>query len=350
MNLARTGQHPHSPGPLHPSARRSLPVKVWPSHAANPRQLARRTCLVLAPQPVSWTAGTPAGRLLVETMDERYGAGPSQRMTQSPPARGTAHSGDGKITRELVLTTALEIIDHDGADALSMRRLGAALDHDPMILYRHAPGKAALLDGVVEVVLAQLHVDPADPDWAAQLRSVARDYRALTLEHPNVVPLLVTRPLATPLALRPPRHPAPARRRPRAAHPRWVQRTRRAARLPGLLRLPERSRAQRAARTRREPGRDRRPAAAGPVSAADRRFPAAPQPRPCPGGPRRCRRTRTRPRYPADRASRNIVALRRKLPGCPRCGFKRGLMQKPPPVRKEIFHPNVRWMAVGLAA
>jgi hypothetical protein len=84
-----------------------------------------------------------------------------------------------------------------------MRRLGAALDRDPMILYRHAPGKAALLDGVVEIVLAQLSVDPADPDWTAQLRAVARDYRMLALTHPNVVPLLVTRPLATPLALRP---------------------------------------------------------------------------------------------------------------------------------------------------
>jgi AcrR family transcriptional regulator len=112
-------------------------------------------------------------------------------------------AGDGKITRELVLATALEIIDRDGVDGLSMRRLGAALDRDPMILYRHAPGKTALLDGVVETVLAQLRVDPADPDWTAQLRAVARDYRALALAHPNVVPLLVTRPLATPLALRP---------------------------------------------------------------------------------------------------------------------------------------------------
>ena len=118
-------------------------------------------------------------------------------------APGAVRAGDGKITPELVFATALELIDRDGADALSMRRLAAALDRDPMILYRHAPGKAALLDGVVETVLAQLKVDPADPDWTAQLRGVARDYRALALAHPNVVPLLVTRPLATPLALRP---------------------------------------------------------------------------------------------------------------------------------------------------
>ena len=110
---------------------------------------------------------------------------------------------DGKLTRDVVLAAALEIMDRDGADALSMRGLARALGRDPMILYRHAPNKAALLDGVAETILAQLYVDPADPDWAAQLRSVARDYRALALAHPHVVPLLVTRPLATPLALRP---------------------------------------------------------------------------------------------------------------------------------------------------
>jgi hypothetical protein len=43
----------------------------------------------------------------------------------------------------------------------------------------------------------------ADPDWAAQLREVARRYRAPALAHPHVVPLIVTRPLATPLGLRP---------------------------------------------------------------------------------------------------------------------------------------------------
>ncbi|WP_222849344.1 TetR/AcrR family transcriptional regulator C-terminal domain-containing protein [Trebonia kvetii] len=124
-------------------------------------------------------------------------------MITRPPTVRDAGGGGGKINRELVLSTALELIDRDGVGALSMRRLAAALDRDPMILYRHAPSKAALLDGVVETVLAQLRVDAADPDWAAQLRAVARDYRALALAHPNVVPLLVTRPLATPLALRP---------------------------------------------------------------------------------------------------------------------------------------------------
>jgi AcrR family transcriptional regulator len=116
------------------------------------------------------------------------------------PAASVAH---GKITRDAVLDAALAIIDHDGAEALSMRRLARALHRDPMILYRHAPNKAALLDGVAEIVLAQLHVDASDPDWAGQLRTVARDFRQLALVHPHVVPLLVTRPLATPLGLRP---------------------------------------------------------------------------------------------------------------------------------------------------
>jgi AcrR family transcriptional regulator len=110
---------------------------------------------------------------------------------------------DGKITREIVLATTLELIDRNGVDGLSMRRLAAALGRDPMILYRHAPNKAALLDDVAETVLAQLTVDRTDPDWAGQLRTVARDYRRLALAHPHLVPLLVTRPLATPLALRP---------------------------------------------------------------------------------------------------------------------------------------------------
>ncbi|MFC4947189.1 TetR/AcrR family transcriptional regulator [Pseudonocardia sp. GCM10023141] len=108
------------------------------------------------------------------------------------------------LTRERVFTTALALIDADGVDALSMRRLGKALDRDPMRLYRHADSKDALLDGVVELVVSELRVPAAENgDWEGALRRTAHAYREITLAHPHVVPLLVTRPLATPLARRP---------------------------------------------------------------------------------------------------------------------------------------------------
>ncbi len=110
----------------------------------------------------------------------------------------------GPVSRSVILQCALRLVDRDDVDGLSMRRLSEAVGRDPTVIYRHVPNKAALLDGVVEIVLGQLRVDTADPDWAGQLRAVAHDFRRLALAHPNVVPLLVTRPLATPLGQRPP--------------------------------------------------------------------------------------------------------------------------------------------------
>jgi AcrR family transcriptional regulator len=123
----------------------------------------------------------------------------------APDADATESTGrDGQVSRSRILRAALGIIDRDGVDGLSMRRLSEEVGRDPTVLYRHVSNKAALLDGVSEVVLGQLRVDTTDPDWAAQLRAVAHDFRRLALEHPHVVPLLVTRPLATPLGMRPP--------------------------------------------------------------------------------------------------------------------------------------------------
>jgi AcrR family transcriptional regulator len=107
------------------------------------------------------------------------------------------------ISRDQVLRAALAIVDLEGVEALSMRRLGRALGRDPMAVYRYADTKTALFDGVVELVLGDLTVDSTDDDWQSQLREVARRFRAIAVAHPHVVPLLVTRPLATPLALRP---------------------------------------------------------------------------------------------------------------------------------------------------
>jgi AcrR family transcriptional regulator len=108
-----------------------------------------------------------------------------------------------RLSRELVLSTALELVDAEGLEALTMRRLGQQLGRDPMSLYRYAKNRAELLDGVSELVLNELPINPDDPDWQAQLRRIAHDLRDLALRHPNVVPLLVTRPLSTPLGLRP---------------------------------------------------------------------------------------------------------------------------------------------------
>lgn len=85
-----------------------------------------------------------------------------------------------------------------------MRRLSEALGRGPAVLYRHLPNKAAALDGVAETALEQLAVDTSDPNRVGQLRTIAHNFRSLAIAHPNVFPLLVTRPLSTPLGQRPP--------------------------------------------------------------------------------------------------------------------------------------------------
>lgn len=102
-----------------------------------------------------------------------------------------------------MLTAALALVDAEGLKALSMRRLGHELGRDPMGLYRYAKNRADLLDGITELVLDKLVIPTDGVHWQEQLRATAHDFRALALAHPHVVPLLVTRPLSTPLGLRP---------------------------------------------------------------------------------------------------------------------------------------------------
>ncbi|WP_345216557.1 TetR/AcrR family transcriptional regulator C-terminal domain-containing protein [Georgenia halophila] len=107
------------------------------------------------------------------------------------------------MSRERVLQAALALVDAEGVDALSMRRLARELGCNAMALYRYAPSRDALLDGVVESVMAELASTRDGADWEDQLRRTAHDFRNLALAHPRVVPLLATRPLSTPLGLRP---------------------------------------------------------------------------------------------------------------------------------------------------
>ncbi|MCW2812256.1 MAG: Tetracycline repressor protein class [Friedmanniella sp.] len=107
------------------------------------------------------------------------------------------------LTRASVLSAALRLVDSEGLDALTRRRLGHELGRDAMALYRYAPDRAALLDGLVELVLSELELPPQGQDWQTQLRRTAHQFRRLAIAHPHVVGLIVTRPLSTPLASRP---------------------------------------------------------------------------------------------------------------------------------------------------
>jgi AcrR family transcriptional regulator len=117
------------------------------------------------------------------------------------PAEPGAGGRPGMST-DRIMTAALHIVDTEGSHALTMRRLGQALDRKVMALYRYVPSKDALLDGVAAAVLTDLAINPAAADWQQELRDLATSFRALALAHPHAVPLLVTRPLTRPLGQR----------------------------------------------------------------------------------------------------------------------------------------------------
>lgn len=99
------------------------------------------------------------------------------------------------LTREAVVTAALDIVDRDGAHALTMRALGRELGVDPMAAYNHVPNKSAVLDGVVEAVWADLELpEPHSRHWREQLAEIARAMRRTLLRHPNALGILATRP------------------------------------------------------------------------------------------------------------------------------------------------------------
>lgn len=135
----------------------------------------------------------------------------------SPEARGGAAAvipaappGSGRpgLDRRRVLGAAIEFIDEHGLDALTMRRLGAHLGVEGMALYRYVVGREGLLDGVVETVIDELYGDPdvhmsAAHGWQDYLQRLAHGVRRIALAHPQVFPLVATRPPAAPW-VRPP--------------------------------------------------------------------------------------------------------------------------------------------------
>jgi AcrR family transcriptional regulator len=101
---------------------------------------------------------------------------------------------------EHIYSVALKLIDEDGLDSLSMRRLGTELGVDPMAVYRHIPGKDELVRGLVMRVFAEMPVPSASGPWDRRVRQWAHAYRSVAQAHPNLVLRIVSDPAAVAVA------------------------------------------------------------------------------------------------------------------------------------------------------
>lgn len=107
-----------------------------------------------------------------------------------------------QIDRPSILSASLALADEAGLPAVTMQAVAARLGVTPMALYRHVDGKADLLDGVVESLLAELPRPSGGLAWDAQLVELGTALRGVARRHPAVFPLLLQRPAVTPGARR----------------------------------------------------------------------------------------------------------------------------------------------------
>ncbi|WP_405677406.1 TetR/AcrR family transcriptional regulator [Streptomyces sp. NBC_01511] len=108
------------------------------------------------------------------------------------------------LTLDRIVTAAVEIADAEGLAAVSMRRLSTELGAGTMSLYRHVPGRAELVD----LMLDRVQVDnvgrpePADaPGWRKTVETAAREELALYQAHPWLLSVNQTRPVLGPGAV-----------------------------------------------------------------------------------------------------------------------------------------------------
>lgn len=97
------------------------------------------------------------------------------------------------LDRGRIVEAALRVVDAEGTDALSIRRLATELGTAPMSVYWHVQDKAELLDLVGEAVLETVEVPPAGGDWREQLRAVHRAMLDAVARHPNTPDLMIGR-------------------------------------------------------------------------------------------------------------------------------------------------------------
>src|SRR5207253_2790191 len=92
---------------------------------------------------------------------------------RSRPTRGPKPA----LTIEQIVAAAVGIADTEGLVAMSMRRVADELGVGAMTLYRYVPGKAELLDVMLDSVYGEMSRREVDGDWRAKLDAVARENR-----------------------------------------------------------------------------------------------------------------------------------------------------------------------------
>ncbi|WP_246843077.1 TetR/AcrR family transcriptional regulator C-terminal domain-containing protein [Allokutzneria sp. NRRL B-24872] len=102
-----------------------------------------------------------------------------------------------KVTREKVLAAALTLVEENGIEGLSMRKLAAAVGVEAMSLYNHVPNKDAVIDGIAELVIQRMVLPEPTGSWKADLRALADAFRAAATGHPHAARLLLTRQLVS---------------------------------------------------------------------------------------------------------------------------------------------------------
>ncbi|SMH50992.1 transcriptional regulator, TetR family [Rathayibacter oskolensis] len=111
-----------------------------------------------------------------------------------------------RLSRDLIVETALAQIDRSGSQSLSMRSLAQELGVEAMSLYRYVHGKEDLLEGVIALLMHDLNerLDESEAQhWQGFLQTVAHEVRRIATDHPKAFPLVATRHPAAPW-LRPP--------------------------------------------------------------------------------------------------------------------------------------------------
>ena len=129
---------------------------------------------------------------------DRSGTGDAARVLELLWGTGGHRGRRGPrpaLSVEKIVRNAIAIADRDGLEAVTMRRLADSLGVRPMALYTYVPGKAELLDLMLDTVYGEM-VQTASPDdgWRESLGTVARDNRALFEAHPWAAAISTSRP------------------------------------------------------------------------------------------------------------------------------------------------------------